>query len=322
MKYYLAKSVRNIVNYSQYFTIASTHTTITNGYGIAPDGDQDAVLITTTNTGYDSHVQPGQVSSITNGSFVSASVFIGKSDITSCHPAMRLQVVGVTDTGSSVNNYVDLAVNTKTGNLWANKLDVSSSYLSFGIDDCGSYWRIFAGFMVNSAITTTTSGYWLTLLWPSFTTIDGGGENNSGMRASLFWGHQQSVTNSQTSFQPFISTSGSRIGSESNFIEINPEYNYEITGKKIEDRKRARSGREYVYKWGQYDGRKFDVSYISDTVKTKINSWWSGNDSLLFIDGITTNVTSVRIQNDKTPISKLEKPYTNLWAGTIELETY
>ena len=120
----------------------------------------------------------------------------------------------------------------------------------------------------------------------------------------------------------YIATSGSlSVNSMVDYVQVYPEYNYELTGKKIEDRKRSRAGKEYVYKWSQYKGWKFDIFYVNCADMTKINSWWSGNDTLIFIDNLS-QVNTVRLTNDKTPISKFEKPYTDLWSGMIELENF
>lgn len=110
--------------------------------------------------------------------------------------------------------------------------------------------------------------------------------------------------------------------SSSSYIEVKPEYDFDLGGKKIEDRQRARSGREYVYKWGVYASIKFSLRYLTNSHRTVINSWWGGNTALLFNDTTASQVYSVRIANDTMPISKVEKPYQNYWAGIVELETY
>lgn len=105
-------------------------------------------------------------------------------------------------------------------------------------------------------------------------------------------------------------------------VDIAPEWNYQERAKKIETRHRASSGAEYVYKFGYYGARKFDVMYVSSADKTTINSWWAANTDLLFMEVGASEVFSCRLANDYQPIGELVKPYHDQWQGTIELEGY
>lgn len=67
-------------------------------------------------------------------------------------------------------------------------------------------------------------------------------------------------------------------------LEIFPEYNFKDGGRKIEDRHRTRDGSEFVYKWGEYRLIEIDVKYVNSSFRTIVNSWWSVNEDLLYID--------------------------------------
>ena len=307
MKYYLAKTRQNFITYSEDFTqwnsVSSVFFNIQNV--ISPRLDYTAKVLVSSSDGAQIYCQP---SSVDQSLQISFSVFFGKTTTASWFPYMQIYYDNTTSGTAEENN---LLINTKTG---ATSVKHESKNGGYSVDDVGSFWR--ASLTCARSMDLSTHIYLGIYPAAEFFNAQSPGLGNGDV---ILWGSQLNLS---SNVDPYLPTSGATTATSGDSIIIYPEYNYEITGRKIEDRKRARSGREYVYKWGQYEGRKFDVSYISDADKTKINSWWSGNDSLLFIDGITTAITSVRIQNDKTPISKLEKPYTNLWKGTIELETY
>jgi len=108
----------------------------------------------------------------------------------------------------------------------------------------------------------------------------------------------------------------------SNGVTVEPEFNMSDGGQKTESRHRMRDGSEFVYKWGEYDIKKITVKYVNSEFKSKVNSWWSGNDDLLWMEEGTTGVTSVHIINKKKPIDKFQKPYNDQFTGKIELGTY
>ena len=107
-----------------------------------------------------------------------------------------------------------------------------------------------------------------------------------------------------------------------NGVDVEPEYNYMENDEKIENRHRTRSGAEYVYKWGSFKEWKFDIRWVNSSFRALVNSWWSTNTNLLWMEENGTEVFSVRIRNRSIPISKFEKPYTDTFLGTIELGTY
>lgn len=105
-------------------------------------------------------------------------------------------------------------------------------------------------------------------------------------------------------------------------VDVEPEWGFKDSGKKVETRHRTRSGEEYVYRWGDY--RTFDVPvmYVSSSTMAIVNSWWNSNTELLFMEEGSTDVSSVHISNKSKPIDSKIKPYDNLFKGTIKLSTY
>lgn len=105
-------------------------------------------------------------------------------------------------------------------------------------------------------------------------------------------------------------------------VTIEPEYDFAHTPKKIENRYRARDGSEYVYKWSDYDGWKMSVSYVDSLTRYHLNNWWRDNTDLLFKSESESAVYSVHLVGRDQPIQQMIKPYTYLFKGFIDLETY
>lgn len=105
-------------------------------------------------------------------------------------------------------------------------------------------------------------------------------------------------------------------------LDVFPEYDFKDSGEKIETRLRTRDASEYVYKWSEYQKIKFSVAFVNSEFKSVVNSWWSSNTDLLWMEVGGTSVTSVHLVNKDKPIDRFQKPYTDLFGGTIELESY
>jgi len=105
-------------------------------------------------------------------------------------------------------------------------------------------------------------------------------------------------------------------------VDVYPEYDFDDSEKKIESRHRTRDGSEFVYKWSEYSVIKMSVMYVNSAFKSQVNEWWSNNTNLLWMETGGTDVTSVRLTNTTKPISKVIKPYYDLFQGKIELGTY
>jgi len=107
-----------------------------------------------------------------------------------------------------------------------------------------------------------------------------------------------------------------------NGVSLDPEWDYDDSAKKIENRHRTRTGAEYVYKWAEFRTIKFGLMFVSSATQAIVNSWWSSNTDLLFMREGDIDITSCRIMNNSKPISKKVKPYDDQWRGAIELGTY
>jgi len=108
-----------------------------------------------------------------------------------------------------------------------------------------------------------------------------------------------------------------------NGIDVEPEYDYKEPDEKIENRHRVRSGEEYVYKWGEFNRWEFSVEYINSSDRAIINSWWSSNTDLLWMEEGSSVVSSVHITNKTKPVDKPHKPYSlTLWKGVLKLGSY
>jgi len=105
-------------------------------------------------------------------------------------------------------------------------------------------------------------------------------------------------------------------------VSIDPEWDYASTDRKVENRSMGRSGLSEVYKYGEFIGRNFSLRYVDSATASVINSWWASNTPLLFMREGDTEVSTVLLANEKTPIGKLERPYAGQFSGTIELGGY
>jgi len=105
-------------------------------------------------------------------------------------------------------------------------------------------------------------------------------------------------------------------------VSITPEYDIKFDARKVENSHRTRSGANYRYRWSTYKHVKATLEYISSSDMCKINSWWGANTPLVLYDLGSVAVISGYLVNASAPIDGLVKPYTNLFKGIIELESY
>lgn len=103
-------------------------------------------------------------------------------------------------------------------------------------------------------------------------------------------------------------------------VTLYPEYDFTDAGTKIEESHRVRDGGEFKYKFGSYDKFTFGLRYVNSSDAYNINQWWNTNTALYFNNDGT--IFNVRLANGTKPIGKYILPYTNLFEGTIELETF
>jgi hypothetical protein len=110
----------------------------------------------------------------------------------------------------------------------------------------------------------------------------------------------------------------------SDAIQIYPDYEgYKQEAVEKRTAHRTKSGKMFLYKWGDYKRWRIPVSYISKSKATIINSWW-GNDNQLSLNitsGSITEANSVQITNKKAPFYQMSSPYVQYFRGTIDLES-
>ena len=105
-------------------------------------------------------------------------------------------------------------------------------------------------------------------------------------------------------------------------VDIDPEYDYKEQDFKVEDKHRTRSGREYRYKWGDVEKITMGMRFVNSSTMSQINDWWKDNTDLLWMEVGGSSVSSFHLSNKSKPIDKRIKPYTDQFAGKIELESY
>ena len=112
--------------------------------------------------------------------------------------------------------------------------------------------------------------------------------------------------------------------SSTDAIQLYPGYDYVGDKKQIRSDHRTRGGKNYSYKWADFKRFKFKVEWLSTANASIINSWFDARTELLFFvtSSTITEVHSVMLMNNETPLSKYNKPYDNYMKGTILLEEY
>lgn len=116
-----------------------------------------------------------------------------------------------------------------------------------------------------------------------------------------------------------------KLGINSNTaVTIRPDFDYELGKKQIRNDHRTRGGHLYMYKWSDYIKIKFKTEFVPATDAAVINSWFDTNTDLLWFvtSGGVTDVYSVVIVNDDTPLKAHTAPYAEYYSGKIELEGY
>jgi len=107
-------------------------------------------------------------------------------------------------------------------------------------------------------------------------------------------------------------------------IQLYPEYDFKDAEKLIETRHRTQSGRQFSYKYGDYEHFEFSLNYVSEANASIVNSWFNSRAELLFFvtSGSATDVYSVMIMNNDNPLSGYNKPYDTYRKGKLILESY
>ena len=112
--------------------------------------------------------------------------------------------------------------------------------------------------------------------------------------------------------------------SSADAITLIPEEDFRNAKSQIRNEHRTRGGRLYVYKWADYRKINFALDLIPAADAATINSWWDTNTELLFFvnSDTETEVFSVLIMNEESPLPQYRFPYVEYYKGKLELETY
>ena len=107
-------------------------------------------------------------------------------------------------------------------------------------------------------------------------------------------------------------------------VTIQPNFDYSDGKKQIRSDHRTKGGKAYSYKWGDYRQITFSTAYVPASTAALVNSWWDSKAELLwFITvGGVTEVQSVMLMNEETPLQERSFPYVDRYQGEIRLEGY
>jgi len=110
-----------------------------------------------------------------------------------------------------------------------------------------------------------------------------------------------------------------------NAIDLHPmPSKYNQARKQKRSGTRTRDGSYFEYVWYTHGKWTISTEFLSGTDASIVNSWWESRaELLLFVTSSTaTAVNSVMMMDTNEPFGKFNKPYDNLFKGTIKLETY
>jgi len=112
--------------------------------------------------------------------------------------------------------------------------------------------------------------------------------------------------------------------SSADAVTLYPEWDYSKGERQVRTEHRSKSGKLKLYKWYDYEKIYFQNNWMTASNAALVNSWWDSNTELLFLitSSTVTEVHSVMIMNDETPMASYNKPYNDHFKGKIELEGY
>lgn len=103
-------------------------------------------------------------------------------------------------------------------------------------------------------------------------------------------------------------------------VKFYPEWKAKDSAKKIQTSNKATSGKQTLYKSGEYDFFDYDLRMLPKADALMINRWWRDKEELILLDGLTHKKYQVALSSKKIPMSKIEKEYMNHMEGSLELE--
>lgn len=112
--------------------------------------------------------------------------------------------------------------------------------------------------------------------------------------------------------------------SSGNHVTLEPEWNFDRKDTQVKNEHVTRSGKRYVYKWGSYCKFSFGLTYVNSSTAALINSWWITNTKLMLsaTSEELTQIYSVMLIATDLPLGQYQKPYTDKFKGTLDLQGY
>jgi len=110
------------------------------------------------------------------------------------------------------------------------------------------------------------------------------------------------------------------------YVEIKPEYDFELQDKVNRSEKRTLNGTLYSYQFAKWNRWEVPVSFVNSYDRSLVNSWWESQRILYFYDEDHTAFPSsyyiVKLMNKTSPFDKYQKPYfLQKFRGDLILET-
>jgi hypothetical protein len=106
-------------------------------------------------------------------------------------------------------------------------------------------------------------------------------------------------------------------------IVVHAEWPMESGLQVMRQSHRGASGRVFTVDWGSFFRYRVPLRYVPAAHAEVINWWWmNGFHVLATLDTSDSEaVRVVKIRNSSQPFIKRERPYEDLWAGVLELES-
>ena len=98
------------------------------------------------------------------------------------------------------------------------------------------------------------------------------------------------------------------------------EFDWKREDKRLESNHRTRSGKQFRYKWGEFERVAFAVDQVNSATAAQINSLWI-TGSVCVVTRYS-DVISGYIVNAQSPFNKVTDARYDLWQGRIELESF
>lgn len=102
-------------------------------------------------------------------------------------------------------------------------------------------------------------------------------------------------------------------------VSLDVDWEFQHNAQLIIERDLTVGGAAVDKLWSRFDAFELPISYLQSSDADLINEWWRDTEQLVFnFDG---SCYDVRITNEDQPFRSLNRPYQDLWQGTIIIQT-